>query len=164
MNYTKIDNINHAQLLDWYYRHEQKIKWLTTPGKTRQTSIQYADRDDVFLSSTAPLAQDRSETEYHLLNSLYVNTPFEDVVKKYNLVRTQLVWLEPRSCYNIHTDLSAQLHIPLVTNNDCTFIFPDESNMFHLPVGGVYTVNTDKPHSFCNFSEESRLHLLGYRL
>lgn len=160
MNYTKIDNINHAQLADWYFRHEQKIKW-STSNNTRQTSVQYAQGDDVFLSSTGSLQQGRLEQEYNLLNPFFVNTPFEDILKKYNLTRTRLVWLNPRSCYTICTDPSPQLHIPLVTNKECSFIFPDESDIFHLPVGGVYNVKTNKPYSFCNFSEESRLHLLG---
>lgn len=149
------------QLADWYFRHEQKIKWLTTPGKTKQTSIQYADRDDVFLSATGTLQPGRSEQEYNLINPLFVNTPFEDVVKEYKLVRTRLMWLEPRTCYSIHRDQSVRLHIPLVTNEDCKFIFPEESEMFYLPVGGAYHVNTNKTHSFCNFSAEPRLHLLG---
>ena len=160
MNYTKIDDINHAQLLDWYYRHEQKIKWLTA-NNTRQTSVQHAQGDDVFLSGTGSLQLGRSEQEYNLLNPFFVNTPFEDIVKKYNLTRTRLIWLDPRSCYTICTDPSVQLHIPLETNKECRFIFPDESDIFHLPAGSVYNVSTNKPYSFCNFSEESRLHLLG---
>jgi hypothetical protein len=160
MNYIKLDDINHTQLVDWYYRHEKKIKWLTT-GNTRQTSVQYAQGDDVFLSSTDSLQPGRLAQEYNLLNPFFVNTPFEDILKKYNLSRTILVWLEPRSCYTIHMDLSAQLHIPLITNNDCRFIFPEELDLFHLPAGGVYNIKTNKPHSFCNFSTEARLHIIG---
>jgi hypothetical protein len=161
MNYTKIDDINHGQLVDWYYRHEQKIKWLTTPGKTRQSSIQYAQGDDVFLSGTGSLQAGRSEQEYSLLNPAFVNTPFEDIVEKYKLVRTRLIWLEPKTCHSIHKDNSVRLHIPLVTNEDCKFIFLNKSEIFHLPAGGVYNVETTNAYSFCNFSAEARLHLIG---
>jgi hypothetical protein len=160
MNYTKIDDINYTQLSDWYYRHEQKIKWLTI-NNTRQTSVQYAQGDDVFLSGTGRLQEGRLEQEYHLLNPFFANTLFEDVVKKYNLTRVRLIWLAPGSCFNIHKDLSEQLHIPLVTNDDCKFIFLDELDIFHLPAGGAYNVKTNKTYSFCNFSEEPSLHILG---
>jgi hypothetical protein len=161
MNYTKIDEINYQQLVDCYYHIENKIVWNIDSGKSRQTSIQYADQEDVFLSATSSLLPNRLEKEYHLLNPLFVNTPFEDIVKKYNLVRSRLMWMDSKSCYSIHRDFSKRLHIPLVTNEDCRFIFPDDSEIFHLPIGGVYSVNTHKRHSFCNFSKTSRLHFLG---
>jgi hypothetical protein len=161
MNYTKIDDINYTQLSDWYYRHEQKIKWLTNPEKFRQTSLQYAQGDDVFLSGIGQRRASRPEQQYNLLNPAFVNTPFEDVIKKYNLIRTRLIWLQPNTCYSLHKDNSFRLHIPLVTNEDCKFIFLDDLDIFHLPAGGVYKVDASKTHSFCNFSSEARLHLLG---
>lgn len=161
MNYTRLGDIDYKQLLDCYYQVENKISWATVPGKSRQTSIQYALDEDPFLSSTGTLSMRRRETEYNLLNPLFANTPIEDVVKKYKLVRSRLMWIDPRTCYSIHQDFSIRLHIPLVTNEDCRFIFPDSSEIFHLGIGGAYTVNTYKLHSFCNFSTKPRLHLLG---
>lgn len=161
MNYSRLDNIDYKQLLDCYYQFEDKILWKTDPGKTRQSGIQYSGFEDTFLSATGSLNPDRREQEYCKLNPLFINTPFEEVIKKYNLFRARLMWVEPKTCYSIHRDLSARLHIPLVTNEDCRFVFPLESEFFHLPVGGAYSVNTNKTHSFCNFSASPRLHLLG---
>jgi len=161
MNYTKIDNINYRQLSDFYYRIENKIVWNSDLGKNRQTSIQYADRDDVFLSSTDNSSPDRLDQEYHLLNPLFVNTPFEDIVGQYKLVRSKLMWIDSRSCYSIHEELSKSVCIPLVSNPDCRFLFLDDLDIFHLPLGGAYTVNTDKKHTFCNFSDTPGLHIVG---
>jgi hypothetical protein len=161
MNYSRLENIDYKPLLECYYQIEDKILWANVPGKSRQTSVQYAIDEDPFLSSTGTLPARRRETEYNLLNPLFDNTPIEDVVKKYKLVRSRLMWVEPRTCYSIHSDFSPRIHIPLVTNEDCRFIFPDESEIFYLPLGGIYKVDTYKKHSFCNFSTKPRLHLLG---
>jgi hypothetical protein len=161
MNYARIEEFDHTHLLECYYQLEDKISWLVFPNKGRQASIQYAVNEDVFLSSTGTLQPYRREKEYNLLNPLFSGTMFEDIIKKYNLVRTRLMWSDPRSCYSLHYDLSWRLHIPLITNKDCRFVFPDNPEIFHLPVGGVYMVDTTKTHSFCNFSTKPRLHLLG---
>jgi hypothetical protein len=161
MNHARIEDFDHTPLLECYYRLEDKLTWLIAENKGRQVGIQHAQDEDVFLSATGSLKSYRHEEEYNLLNPLFVGTVFEDIIKKYKLVRTRLMWSDPKSCYSLHHDFSWRLHIPLITNTDCRFIFPDGPEIFHLPVGGIYMVDTTKTHSFCNFSSEPRLHLLG---
>ena len=65
----------------------------------------------------------------------------------------------PDTCYSWHTDFSQVcLHIPLVTNEGCRFVYEDRS--FHMPANGsVYIVNNEKPHSFMNGGANPRVHI-----
>ena len=65
----------------------------------------------------------------------------------------------PDTCYSWHTDFSEVcLHIPLITNEGCRFVYEDKS--FYMPAdGSVYVVNNEKPHSFMNGGTEPRVHI-----
>ena len=65
----------------------------------------------------------------------------------------------PNTCYNWHTDTGKIcLHIPLITNPGCWFIY--ERRSFQMPAdGSVYIVNNSRPHTFINSGENPRLHL-----
>jgi hypothetical protein len=161
MSYSTISPFDHLEMLSAYNQLADKIQWSNSPGKGQQTGVQYADNEDPFLSAVGKKQKDRSETEYCLINPLFQNTIFEDIIKKYNLCRSRLLWMDRKSCYSIHKDPSPRLHIPLITNSYCMFIFLDKPQLIHLPAGNIYVVNTLKKHSFCNFSDESRLHFMG---
>lgn len=148
-------------MLSTYVELENKITWLTNSGKGKQTGMQYADNEDTFLSATGSLQTGRDEKEYINLNPVFKGTIFERIINEYGLFRSRLMWVDSKTCYSIHGDMSMRLHIPLVTNPDCMFIFPNESQLIHLPVGNIYAVNTLKKHSFCNFSNTRRLHFMG---
>jgi len=148
-------------MLSEYQRLADKIQWLDSPEKGQQTGVQYADGEDPFLSAVGKLQPGRIETDYNVINPLFQNTIFEDVIKKYKLYRSRLMWSSGKSCYSIHKDKSPRLHIPLITNPDCMFIFPNNPQLIHLPAGNIYAVNTLENHSFCNFSDSSRLHFMG---
>jgi hypothetical protein len=160
MSYSIIRSIGVSDLLISYSKLKDKIYWLESPNKGKQTGLQYAEGEDTFLSATGSLQSKREETEYTQLNPLFKGTVFEDIIKEYNLYRTRLMWVEPKTCYSLHQDNSQRIHIPLVTNENCMFLFPNEP-LIHLPVGQVYSVDTRKTHTFCNFSNHARLHLLG---
>ena len=75
------------------------------------------------------------------------------------------MWVNPMSCYSLHKDSTPRIHIPLITNPSCYFIFKEnntpEGIIQHLPVGSVYWTNTTVSHTFINCSELPRLHLVG---
>lgn len=65
----------------------------------------------------------------------------------------------PDTCYRWHTDFSQVcLHIPIVTNLGCRFVYEDRA--FHMPADGtVYVVNNEKYHSFMNGGDTPRVHI-----
>ena len=75
--------------------------------------------------------------------------------------RTRIMMAREKGCYSIHRDYSPRLHLPLVTNTQCNFLFTDPLQMFHMPADGTTTwVDTKKYHTFMNGSIEKRLHLV----
>jgi hypothetical protein len=154
-----LDNFDVKPLLDCYYSLEKEISWVVS-NWSRQTGVQY--RNGV-VSQTEPcesLKNGRSEWDYNNLNDLYKNTIIEELIKKYNLFRTRLMWVEPKSCYTLHKDHSGRIHIPIITNPNALFVFR-KGFMFNLEAGKIYYTDTRLEHTFANFSEEARLHLVG---
>jgi hypothetical protein len=95
-----------------------------------------------------------------ILNSVFKDTIFEEVINKYKLLRTRLMWVGPYACYSMHTDQTLRVHVPLITNSECYFVFK-QGIVQHMPAGSVYWTNTLKPHTFINCSDIPRLHLIG---
>jgi hypothetical protein len=66
--------------------------------------------------------------------------------------------LNPCTTYLWHYDKGQQcLHIPLLTNDGCFFIY--EREHFSMPSGYVYLVNNGIPHTFCNSGPTERVHI-----
>ncbi len=160
MNYKILDKINQIDYLKSYFTLQKNIKWLQSKSG-KQAGVQYAINEDPFLSATGKLKNNTDEKIYSTLNILFQGTIFEDIIKKHGLYRSRLMWAYPKTCYSLHKDKTKRIHIPLITNDNCKFLFPGTVELVHLPVGYSYIVDTTKVHSFCNFSEKSRLHFIG---
>lgn len=75
--------------------------------------------------------------------------------------RTRIMLSRPKTCYSIHRDYSPRLHLPLVTNDQCYFLFTNPEKMIHMPAAGTtYWVDTRSHHTFLNGSVFDRLHLV----
>lgn len=157
---THINDINQYNILIEYKKIEKNIEWLIDVNKSKQCGVQYRNGEDIFLSAVGKLQKRKLENEYNLLNPLFKDTIFEEIINKYKLVRSRLMWIERKTCYSLHSDPSKRLHVPIITNENCYFLFP-KNDMYHLKLGSVYVVDTTKLHSFCNFSDHPRLHFMG---
>jgi hypothetical protein len=75
--------------------------------------------------------------------------------------RTRIMLSRPKSCYSIHRDYSPRLHLPLITNEQCNFLFAKPERLIHMPASGdTYWVDTRADHTFLNGSLLNRLHLV----
>jgi hypothetical protein len=85
-----------------------------------------------------------------IINELKTVMPYNSVYYRY---------VHSNTCYNWHVDeMQTCLHIPLVTNQGCKFVYDDA--VFSMPAdGSVYMVNNGKFHSFMNSGSKSRLHI-----
>jgi hypothetical protein len=133
------------------------IEW-TDYIQGRQTGLQYKLGEDPWTSSVGK--SQGNETQYTEINPFFKDTIFETVIEKYNLKRTRLMWVNPKSCYSLHADKTPRIHIPLITNPECYFLFKSGS-LHHLATGSVWWVNTQLVHTFLNCSDHPRLHLVG---
>lgn len=156
---TVLDNIKTSSILDAYKKLEDGIKWKVYPNG-KQTGLQYTAGNDPWTDAVGRLKIGQKWTTDALLNPYFKDTIFEELIIKYKITRARFMWLKPYSCYSMHEDDTARIHIPIVTNDECYFVFRDKG-CFKLPTGSIYLVDTTKYHSAMNCSDQWRLHLLG---
>ena len=157
MTHNIIEPIDVGPILINFAKINKEISW-TESNQGKQTGIQYKPGEDPWTSAVGKSSG--GELQYTELNPFFKDTIFETVIKKYNLKRTRLMWVNPKSCYSLHSDETPRIHIPLVTNPECYFLF-NPNGLIHLPVGSVWWVDTRLQHTFLNCSNQSRLHLVG---
>jgi len=152
-----LETINTQEILKNFNLLEEKIIW-TDFSQGRQAGLQYKLGEDFWTSAVGK--SQGAELEYTELNPFFKDTIFETIIEKYNLKRTRLMWVNQKSCYSLHSDETPRIHIPLITDPECYFLFKPGS-LNHLPTDSVWWVNTKLRHTFLNCSEHPRLHLVG---
>lgn len=160
-----IDNIDISPILKAYEEFKTVFPWLDS-GSTRQSALQHLKDNPSFIDGCGVLKQLKfegrqlKETDYTVCHEVIKGTIFEEIIEKYNLKRTRLMIIKPKSCYSLHRDFGPRIHIPIITNPSAMFVFKD-TGLHHLSTGKVYWVDTTKIHSFANFGNTERLHLIG---
>lgn len=152
-----LTSYNIEPLLISYYNIEKDLVW-TDYGNKKQVGLQFKDLEDPWASAVG--TSKGNELTYTNLNSIFKDTVFEELINKYNLFRTRLMWVSPMTCYSMHKDSTPRIHIPMITNPECYFVFK-QGIIQHMPVGSVYWTNTVNLHTFMNCSDKPRLHLIG---
>jgi hypothetical protein len=153
-----IDQIDSAKILEEYTRLEPGISWTAMGHKGKQAGLQYKENEEPWASAVG--RSSGNELACDILNPFFAGTIFEELINKYNFKRTRLMWVSPYACYSMHKDETRRVHVPLVTNSDCYFIFKNRAPV-NLKIDNVYKTDTRLLHTFMNCSEEHRLHLVG---
>lgn len=160
MHIKIIDEFDVQPLLDFYKSIESEIQWQVYDN-SKQTGLQYRKGEDPWSDAVGVWKQSTTEwKDENFINPFFKGTIFEEIIKKYQIKRTRLMWAKPFACYSMHQDVSPRLHIPIITNPDCYFVFKDLAPI-HMPAGKVYWTDTTKAHTAMNCSKEWRLHLVG---
>ena len=152
-----IDTINIDPILNSFFKLDKDIVWTNYP-QGKQVGLQYKLNEDLWSSAVGK--SQGQELEYTELNPFFKDTIFETIINQYNLKRTRLMWVNPKSCYSLHQDETPRIHIPLITNPECYFLF-NPGLLRHLSINSIWWVNTKLKHTFLNCSNEPRLHLVG---
>lgn len=153
-----IDDLDQTLIKESYFKIEQGIEWSEYPNG-KQAGLQYHEGSDPWNDAVGRMKPGQTWDDA-VINPYFKNTYFEELIIKYKLMRTRLMFLKPYSCYSMHRDDTTRIHIPIITNDRCYFVFK-EFGLFNMPEGHVYHVNTLTEHSAMNCSTEWRLHLLG---
>ena len=154
----KIKTIDVGPIIEEYTRLEPNIVWTDYGFKGRQAGLQHKVDEDEWASAVG--RSSGNEFESSILNPFFKDTVFEELIVEYKLFKTRLMWLNPYACYSMHKDESPRIHIPLVTNPQCYFVFKAIPPI-HLELNSVFWTDTTRGHSFMNCSEMPRLHLVG---
>jgi hypothetical protein len=153
-----IKSVTELNLKEQYHAIEHTIHWSEFGVANRQTGLQYLDGEDPWTSAVGK--SQGKDLEYTNLNPTFKNTIFETLINDYNLTRTRFMWVGPNTCYSMHRDVTPRIHIPIITNDQCFFVFK-RGMVAHLQQDFVCWVDTRQTHTFINCSAESRLHLVG---
>jgi hypothetical protein len=159
-----LDKIDIEPILKSYNELEHNIHWVDYPT-TRQAGLQYRAGNDPWLDAVGSSRANFTKSWYEnvFINPYFKDTIFEEIIVKCGMTRARLIWVKPFSCYSFHVDNEPRLHIPLITNNQCFFVFK-EIPIYHMKPGNLYWANTTKFHTFINCSTEPRLHLISCEL
>lgn len=153
-----LDTIDYKSIRDYYFSIENSIIWKENIGKGKQTSIQYVIGGDPWLSSNGRDMGDQNR--FDQLNPFFHNSIMEKIINKFSLTRSRLMWLDKQACYTMHKDITPRIHIPIISNPDCYFLFKDQAPIYLEP-GYVFWVDTTKEHTALNCSLHGRLHFVG---
>lgn len=168
MNIKVLDSIDPSLILQEYQKIEDKLEWLES-DQTKQCGLQHLEEFPSLTDSCGRIKTEQSkfglryknkESDFKICHKIIKNTIFEELIDKFKLFRSRLMWVKPKSCYSLHVDFGPRIHIPIVTNSSAMFVFKD-SGVVHLSLGKIYWVDTRKIHSFANFGDTDRLHLIG---
>jgi mannose-6-phosphate isomerase-like protein (cupin superfamily) len=148
-------------LLHEYHQIENQLEWLTNNFQGSQCCIQTREGAEPFKDGTG--SSITSIQQFHVLHEMFKGTIWETYLNQYQMYRTRFMWVNPRACYKVHKDITPRVHFVLKTNPDAKFYLPDlgADCMVHLEEGKIYWVDTTKAHSFINFGDNRRLHLVG---
>jgi hypothetical protein len=153
-----LSHIDTQPLLAEYHRLEKDIQWTDYGHKGKQSGLQYKVDEDPWTSAVGK--SQGEELAYTNLNPFFKDTIFEEIINKYNLLRTRLMWVGPYACYSMHRDETPRIHVPLITNPECYFVF-HAGELSNLTTNNVWWVDTRLRHTFMNCSDQHRLHLVG---
>jgi hypothetical protein len=153
-----LETIDIKPILASYMNLETSMQWTDYGTKSSQVGLQYKDGEDPCTSAVGK--SQGKEIEYTNINPVFKDSIFEEIINKYNFKRTRLMWVGPWSCYSMHRDETPRIHIPLITNPECYFVFMD-GMVKHMKTGAVYWIDTTQRHTFMNCSAHRRLHLVG---
>jgi hypothetical protein len=151
------------EILNCYWNMDPDIVWTKFDEKSKQAGLQYRQGDDPWTSAVGRMSGNRNncvEHNFDQLNDFFKNSIFEELITEFKLYRSRLLWVYPFTCYTMHRDTSRRIHIPLISNKECYFVFKNLAPI-HLEVGKVYITDTTKFHTFMNCSDKPRLHLVG---
>jgi hypothetical protein len=104
---------------------------------------------------------DQDEFSYKHIPKKLQGSVLEKLINDFNGFRTRIMIMSPRKCYSVHSDPSKRIHIPIVTNDQCWMVWPQENYCHRLLEGRSYLTDTTKPHTFFNgHSDLNRIHIV----
>lgn len=82
------------------------------------------------------------------------------IIEKLGMFRTRVMRMSRKTCYTYHQDKTPRIHIPLITHENCFFVYEDR--IIRCPANGnSYYIDTRKRHTFVNSWINDRIHIVG---
>jgi hypothetical protein len=156
-NFKKFEELKTATLE--YIEEIEK----TYTGDRNQIPLQIDPRQDDMWHSVSWLKPGMMESDYNSILPRFKGSIFEELIDSMptKVCRTRIMRLKDNTAYPIHSDGYPRIHVPIITHPECAFLFPDDDYMkTMLANGNVYWANVRKRHTFVNWGNQPRIHLL----
>jgi len=132
--------------------------------KTNLSQISIQSTTRAWDESAGRLSHPLDEFKFIKIHPELKNTVFDEYINSFSfqIYRTRIMVLAPFSSYSLHTDPVPRIHTPIVTNLKTAFLFPKNNYMCHMPAdGSIYWTDTTKEHTFVNYSDQPRIHIVS---
>ena len=124
-----------------------------------------SDLGDPTVTGQMPPRRERKVTEKDFnkivpeLVGTYLGDLLAQLIEQFDIGRTRLMLLKPKTCLTWHKDSTYRMHIPIITNEGCIMVW--DNCTVHMPEGSLYWVNTTFPHTAFNGTFKDRIHLVS---
>ena len=150
--------------LEAMYEHLPWVDWQDADDSNSEVALAWKDSTDTrvderYKGATRGKRARLRETPWHHRVDYY----YQELKEKIRFIGGTYARMEPRSSYAWHVDKCIGFQIPVVTNNDCSFIFELDDNVaytFTPEPGKAYLVNNLVRHTFINGGDVPRYYLL----
>ena len=132
-------------------------------GYRPQIPLQICPQSNDIWDSANWLKPGMKESFYNTLLPKFEGSIIEEVIKAMptEVCRTRIMRLKDQKTYPVHIDPLHRIHIPIISHPDCAFLFPEDDYMKNMPANGdVYWVDVTRRHTFTNWGNSPRIHLL----
>jgi len=128
-----------------------------------QIPLQIDPRQNDMWHSASWLKPNMMESDYSTILPRFKESIFEELIESIptKVCRARIMILKAGTAHQIHVDDYPRIHVPIITHSECAFLFPDDDYMKHMSANGnVYWANVTKRHTFVNWGNQPRIHLL----
>ena len=125
-----------------------------------QTRVGCSDR----FHSCLWLKEGVEETEYDQLLPELRGTVVEELLASIPtpICRFRVMRMMPKYTYVVHVDPGPRIHVPILSHDECGMLYPTIDYMKRMPANGdVYWMDPRLPHTFANWGNQGRIHLMG---
>ena len=132
--------------------------------KLEQISLQIKPNVINWSNSSGWLLNSKKEFEFNVIHPELKGSVFDEYLQSFpfEIYRTRIMVLQPFNSYSIHKDPTPRVHIPVVTDIKTAFLFPHDNYMAHMPADrSIYRTDTTKTHTFVNYSDKPRIHIVS---
>ena len=129
-------------------------------GSHQQIMLQSTKGSKDYLYGTGRIT-DYTESEKEFNAPFWSSLTYTNrILEELGLYRTRLMLMR-KMVYSWHVDPSPRIHIPLISNHETNFMVVEDEVIRMKPDGGVFWVDTTRPHTYVNTCNDLRVHIVG---
>lgn len=138
---------------------------LKTNVRRNQIALQWRDEHDKTYANTSCLDHIYQEEQFINIIPDLEGTEIDKLLRflPMKTFRARIMTLATNMEYLPHVDRRPRIHIPILSNPKCRFVFftPERHEEEYMPAdGGIYWVDVRARHTFENKSDQSRIHIV----